>query len=94
MKQLIFLAGVLLLLVSTCYADTFQFRADDGSLLVSAPVLDGDTLVGYTNTQGIITINVPNGERTFTIRYMGRDMQVTLNITGSSTLQVITVSIL
>lgn len=91
MRQLLVLAVTLLLLVSSCYADTFQFRTGDGSPLVSAPVLDGDILVGYTNSQGIITINRPNGQRTFTIRYMGQELQVALNFTGSSSLRVITV---
>ncbi len=89
MKRTILAILLIFGLASTALADSFQFRTSTGTIAVEAAVFLDGNLIGYTNAQGIITIQSPQGGKTFSVRYMGKATTVTLNITGNPQLHVI-----
>jgi hypothetical protein len=75
---------------STAWADAFQFvNRGNGSLAIEAAVYLKNQLVGYTNGQGILFINAPQGSNTFTVLFMGKKYPVQLNISGITKIQVV-----
>ena len=86
--------GTVLLLVllsaSTAWADAFQFiRRSNGALAVEAAVYFNGQLIGYTNGQGIIFINSPQGPNKFIVSYMGQTSEVQLTVSGNPRVQII-----
>jgi hypothetical protein len=75
-------------LATTALADAFQFvSGTGGALAVGAAVYSGGKLVGYTDDQGILFINVPPGTSRFQVVYRGQSRELQLNITGNPRLQ-------
>jgi hypothetical protein len=73
-------------------ADVFQIMSAAKEIrVVSATVTYNGQHVGYTNDQGIIIINNPVGQNTFTVSYMGKTTDVTLTISGNNGIQTITI---
>lgn len=90
MKCIIGTAILLVLLASTAWADAFQFiKKSNGALAVEAAVYFKGQLLGYTNGQGIIFINSPEGRNTFMVSYMGQTSQVQVEISGNPQVQTI-----
>ncbi|MDP3695312.1 MAG: hypothetical protein Q8R42_04290 [Desulfocapsaceae bacterium] len=90
MKCILGTALLLVLLASTAWADAFQFISkSNGALAVEAAVYFNGQLIGYSNGQGIIFINSPQGLNTFTVSYMGQKSQVQLKISGDPQVQTI-----
>lgn len=91
MRRIILIAlFIVVLSVSTAFADAFQFIRDStGALAVEATVSHNGRLIGYSNDQGIIFINFPQGSNIFTITYMGQTTQVQLTVSGNPQVQVI-----
>jgi hypothetical protein len=91
MKRIISIALLLVLLASSvAWADAFQFiRRSNGALAVEAAVYFNGQLVGYSNGQGIIFINSPQGLNTFIVSYMGQTSQVQLVVCGNPQVQIL-----
>jgi hypothetical protein len=88
--QRVILAILLVLgLATTALADVFQFVSRTGALAVGAAVYSRGVLVGYTNVQGVISINSPPGTSTFSVDYLGKKSEIQLNLTGKPQLQVV-----
>ena len=87
MTRVILAILLVLLLATAALADTFQFVSHTGALAVGAAVYSGGKLIGYTNVQGVISINVPIGSYKFWVFYMGVGRELQLNITGNLQLQ-------
>lgn len=83
---------VLHILSVNAFADVFQIISSAKKIrAVSATVTYNGHHVGYTNDQGIIIINNPVGQNTFTVSYMGKSTDVTLTISGNNGIQTITI---
>jgi len=83
MKCILGTVVLLVLFASTAWADAFQFISkSNGALAVEAAVYFNDQLIGYSNGQGIIFINSPQGLNTFKVSYMGQTSQVQLEISA------------
>ncbi|MDO9043406.1 MAG: hypothetical protein Q7U64_13870 [Desulfocapsaceae bacterium] len=79
-----------ILLASTAWADAFQFISkSNGALAVEAAVYFNGQLIGYSNGQGIIFINSPQGLNTFEVSYMGQRSQIQLKISGDPQVKTI-----
>ena len=92
MRRIIGTAILLVLLASTAWADAFQFiRQSNGALAVEAAVYFNGQLLGYTNGQGIIFINSPQGLNTFIVSYMGQTSQVQLTVSMNPQVQIINI---
>ncbi|MDO8948070.1 MAG: hypothetical protein Q7U88_13075 [Desulfocapsaceae bacterium] len=90
MKCIIGTTILLVLLASTAWADAFQLIIkSNGAFAVEVPVYFKGQLLGYTNGQGIIFINSPQGRNTFEVSYMGHTSQVRLEISGNPQVQTI-----
>jgi hypothetical protein len=87
MKRVILAILLVLGLATPALADAFQFVSGTGALAVGAAVYSGGKLVGYTNVQGVLFINVPPGTYRFLVVYMGKKSELPLNITGNPQLQ-------
>lgn len=91
MKCIIGTAILLVLFTSTAWADAFQLiKKSNGALAVEAAVYFNGQLIGYTNGQGIIFINSPQGRNTFVVSYMGQKTQIQLEISGNTQVKTIT----
>jgi hypothetical protein len=78
-----------ILLASTAWADAFQFISkSNGALAVEAAVYFNGQLIGYSNGQGIIFINSPQGLNTFEVSYMGQRSQIQLKISGDPQVKI------
>ncbi|TKB06155.1 hypothetical protein [Desulforhopalus sp. IMCC35007] len=92
MKKIAITLLVLQTLSTHAIADIFQIiSAEQQIKAVSAVVTHHDKHIGYTNNQGIIIINHPQGQNTFTVIYMGKKTDVTLNISGNNRIQTVTI---
>jgi hypothetical protein len=87
MKRAILAILLVLGLATAASADVFQFVSPTGALAVGAAVYSGGKLVGYTNVQGIIFINLRPGTYRFLVDYMGQKREIQLTITGNPQLQ-------
>jgi len=84
---------LVLWLVTTALADSFQFVNQIGSPIVGAAVYLGKDLIGYTDVQGIVIIANPKGTNRFSVVYRGEEMKVPLNIAGNPQLQEIRIKL-
>jgi hypothetical protein len=93
MKRVILMLLLVLWLVTTALADSFQFVNQIGSPIVGAAVYLGKDLIGYTDVQGIVIIANPKGTNRFSVVYRGEEMKVPLNIAGNPQLQEIRIKL-
>ena len=90
MKSIVIVTLLIVSMCSTAWADAFQFvNRSNGALAIEAPVYLKSQLVGYTNGQGILFVNAPRGNNTYTLSFMGKKYSVQLNISGNATIQII-----
>jgi hypothetical protein len=90
MRCIIGVVFLLVLQTSTAWADAFQFiKQSNGALAVEAAVSFNGKLIGYSNGQGIIFINSPQGVNTFTVSFMGQTTEVQLMVSGNPQVQTI-----
>lgn len=77
-------------MATTAWADAFQFvNRSNGALAIEAAVYLKNQLVGYTNGQGILFINAPQGSNTFTVSFMGKKYPVQLTVSGNTKIQIV-----
>mgnify|MGYP001130693378 CR=1 FL=1 len=76
-------------LANTVNADQFQFvHSATGALIANARVEVNDSLYGYTDLYGRISISLTPGTYSFTVVFMGQRLSRSLTITGSTELKV------
>ena len=77
-------------MATTAWADAFQFvNRSNGALAIEAAVYLKNQLVGYTNGQGILFINAPQGSNTYTVSFMGKKYPVQLTVSGNTKVQIV-----
>ena len=90
--RFIWACAIVACFASSAVADPFQFiHSESGAFISYAPVYVDNVFVGYTDMYGRITINPssPPAQHLCAVDYLGRRLERSLAIVGTTQLQVV-----